>query len=178
MWDRQKAIETILYLANRVSEPTVLRILKLLYLADKLHLSRHGRFILRDRYVAMAFGPVASNTYDLMKEPAIGDFVVIDKKEVAPCRDADVIAFSRTDQECLDEIIAVHGRASTERLIDIAHDQVWKDITDRGKRVKKDAPGPKSLPMPIECIADDLPNAAEVREQLRYLERQGYPQPK
>lgn len=178
MWDRQRAIEAILYLANRVSEPTVLRILKLLYLADKLHLSRHGRFILRDHYVAMEFGPVASNTYDLMKQGVAQSFAVVDKRDVVPCRDADVMAFSRTDQECLDEIVATYGRASTERLIDVAHDQVWKGITDGGRKVKKDAPGPKSLPMPIECIVDDLPNGAEVREQLGYLERQGYPRPK
>ena len=175
MWDRQKAIEAILYLANRVSEPTVLRILKLIYLADKLHLSRHGRFILGDRYVAMVFGPVASSTYDLLKTPEGGDFTVVDKKGVIACRDADTMAFSRTDQECLDEIVATYGRASTDRLMATAHDRVWAEITDGGKMVKKDAPGPTSRLMPVERIADGLANGAEVKAQLAYLERQGYP---
>lgn len=179
MWNRQKAIEAILYLANRIQEPSVLRILKVLYLADKLHLSRYGRFIVRDNYVAMEYGPVASNTYDLLKDEGVTDFSVVGKKkDVIPCRDADVMEFSRTDVECLDEIIRDYGRASTDRLIAIAHDQVWREISDNGKRVKKDTPGPNSLPMPIERIADGLANAAEVRDHLDYLREEGYPSPK
>lgn len=164
MWNRQKAIEAILYLANRVADPTVLKMLSLLYLADKLHLSQHGRLILRDDYVAMECGPVAANAYALLKEPP-ADFVVAGDGGIAPCRNADALEFSRTDNECLNEAIGLFGRLSAEQLIALARDEAWAAVTEGGQR---------DVPMPIERIADTLPNAAEVRAHLDYMKRQGY----
>jgi uncharacterized phage-associated protein len=68
VWDKEKAIEAIVYLANRLDKPTKLKIFKLLYFADKLHMSRYGRFIVGDYYVAMKHGPVPSRTYNILKE--------------------------------------------------------------------------------------------------------------
>ena len=47
--------------------PTVHAALKIRYFSDKLHLSRFGSLGSGDEYVAMKFGPVASNTYNLIK---------------------------------------------------------------------------------------------------------------
>jgi uncharacterized phage-associated protein len=44
-----------------------IRLLKLLYLADRESLRRFGKPITYDRYVAMKFGPVLSEVYDLIK---------------------------------------------------------------------------------------------------------------
>src|SRR4030066_2115183 len=67
-FDRTKAIEAILYLANKIPNPGKYVICKLLYLADKCSLEKYGRFIFGETYCAMERGATPSNAYDLLKE--------------------------------------------------------------------------------------------------------------
>ena len=62
-----KALESVLYIAARLAEPTIHEVLKIRYFADKLHLAQYGFLASGDDYVAMRFGPVASGTYNLLK---------------------------------------------------------------------------------------------------------------
>ena len=66
-FDRDKALEAILYIANSLHNPTFHSISKMLYLSDKLHLQDYGRLICGDSYVAMEYGPVPSAIYNMMK---------------------------------------------------------------------------------------------------------------
>ena len=52
---------------HRATEMSYLRMLKLLYLADRESLKETGRPITGDRVVAMEHGPVLSSVYDLIK---------------------------------------------------------------------------------------------------------------
>jgi len=52
-FNRIKAIEAILYLANKVSDSDIYGICKLLYLVDKTCLEKYGRFIFGETYCAM-----------------------------------------------------------------------------------------------------------------------------
>ena len=153
MWEKTKAVEAILYLANRLFHPTKLQIFKLLYLADKLHLEKYGRFIIYDQYVAMKYGPVPSRTYDMLKTQTEGDFnplrVGEDGRAIYTFRDADLDKFSQSDLECLDEILRRYGHVSTTQLVDIAHDQLWHDLTSSGERFN-DSSVTQSVPMPLE----------------------------
>src|SRR5450759_3309300 len=47
---------------------TRMKLFKLLYLADRAHLIKYARPILKDRYVNMDQGPVPSASYDLVKK--------------------------------------------------------------------------------------------------------------
>ena len=67
--DGRKLIELVVYLTGRLRGPTFHSISKMLYFADKLHLSKYGRLISGDNYVAMAHGPVPSAVYNIMKVP-------------------------------------------------------------------------------------------------------------
>jgi uncharacterized phage-associated protein len=62
-----KGIEAILYIAQKVDDPTFHRISKIMYFADRKHLEKYGRFICGDSYVAMKHGPVPSEIYDILK---------------------------------------------------------------------------------------------------------------
>lgn len=57
-----------LFLKLRGGKMHYLKLLKLLYLADREALLRWGRPISTDRYVSMKHGPVLSNAYDLISE--------------------------------------------------------------------------------------------------------------
>ena len=62
----QKAVAAAAFLIEKTGQ-SLYTLMKMLYLADRLHLSRHGRFIAGDNYTAMRQGPVPSITYDLFK---------------------------------------------------------------------------------------------------------------
>ena len=64
---KEIAIEAILYIANRVERKDIHKICKILYYADQRHLSKYGRSITGDTYIAMAYGPVPSNVEDIFK---------------------------------------------------------------------------------------------------------------
>ena len=67
IFDPDKAVETILYIANKVQGTDFHRISKLMYFADKIRLEESGRFICGDSYMAMKHGPVPCKTYDILK---------------------------------------------------------------------------------------------------------------
>ena len=69
-FNESKAIETILYLANRISRSYKYKICKMLYLADKTSLEKYGRFIFGESYSAMQEGATPSKSYDILKQIA------------------------------------------------------------------------------------------------------------
>jgi hypothetical protein len=66
-----KIVEAILFLLQEAEKQgralTQYQIVKSVFIADLQHLRKFGRPISFDNYVAMKFGPVPSETYDLLK---------------------------------------------------------------------------------------------------------------
>ncbi|MAM63872.1 Panacea domain-containing protein [Maritimibacter sp. UBA3975] len=140
-----KIVEAILYLAHKGLDLDQYKLVKLLYLADRAHFQRFGRPITFDKYVAMQFGPVASNAYDMVrKRSALGvtpdklpfdieqhDKIFLVRK---PLREVDTSLFSRSDLHILDETVAEYGDKSFDQLFEITHDhfaydRAWKNRT-------------------------------------------------
>jgi uncharacterized phage-associated protein len=69
--NRKKIIEAILFLIEEAQredcELTQYEIVKSLFVADVFHLKKFGRPVIFDNYVAMKFGPVPSEAYDMLK---------------------------------------------------------------------------------------------------------------
>lgn len=130
-FDRQSAIETILYLSRRSKEPTFHRISKLLYFADRIHLARYGRLICGDSYTAMKHGPVPSGVYDILKfvkgtgnatfPEAIGAFEVRNGYHVKPLRAENVEWLSDSDIECLNQSLREFDEKGFDELTHISH---------------------------------------------------------
>lgn len=165
-FDRDKALEVILFIAKSLSYPSLHSIAKMLYLADKLHLQDYGRMICGDRYIAMEYGPVPSAIYDMMKVAAKRATVDVDWDEIIqdaldvhqgryiiPKRDSDMDLLSESEVECLQQTISLYGKKSFGELTDITHDVAWNETGD-------------NQPISIESIVKTLPNAAEVAEYL------------
>jgi len=158
-FDRRKAVEAILYLAKRISDSDIYGICKLLYLVDKTCLEKYGRFIFGETYYAMQEGSTPSNAYDLLKEAAQTpiDELQVKGNQVIALRDANLDYLSKSDIECLDQIIEVWGKVPNWSRREAAHDDAWKQAW--GKRRNKG-----SEKIPIESIAalladsDDLIN--------------------
>ncbi len=162
-FDPEKAVEVILYVANRVNDPGFHRISKLLYFADREHLAKYGRFISGDSYVAMKHGPVPSGTYDILKcvrgdgltcpVPHASESFRVDAPRVLPLRDADMSLLSESEKECLDAAIAKYGNMTFGELTNASHDKTWESA-DENEFIL------------VEQIVATLPDAEEL---LRHL---------
>mgnify|MGYP001586342945 CR=1 FL=1 len=169
MFDPEKALQVILWIAGRVRSANFHRISKIAYFADRVHLQKYGRQICGDSYVAMMHGPVPSGIYDMLKavrgdghsplvDKAKEAFDVVGKYNVVPKREADADFFSESDVECLDWAVKTYGRKSFDELTRLSHDAAWKK-TDENDLID------------ITTIIKTLPNAKELLEHLEGIER-------
>lgn len=68
LFDMDSAISSVLYILGKTGgSADIHHVYKTLYFADQEHLSKYGRSITGDTYIAMKFGPVPSNLYDIAK---------------------------------------------------------------------------------------------------------------
>jgi len=145
----RKALETVVYLANK--DQRQYWVLKAIYVADKEHLSRYGRQIFGDRYIAMSQGPVPSLAYDIVKsvrEGAANYFfpdpspdtalqIVPDNRTVKPKsgREADTNILSPSEIQCLDYAYNVVKDLTFEQLKLLTHDSAY-DAADQNDDIE------------------------------------------
>ncbi len=166
----KRAIESVLFLANRLPNPTIHGILKLRYFADKLHMASYGFMASGDDYYALKFGPVGSHTYNLLKaargerngfihpalvEAALGN-IVVEEKNVRPLRDANLDVLAPSDLECLERAVAIYGQMSFRKMTEISHDAAWLKTWNSDDT---------EMMVPTD-IAGTLDNANEVLEYM------------
>lgn len=116
-FDPEKALEALVYVVGRVPQGDMYKALKVLYIADKLHLGRYGRFIYGESYAALPHGPVPQNAYDAVRvlsgerarsafsESLLREAIERSGNRLIARRAPDIDALSRSDAECLDEAI-------------------------------------------------------------------------
>ena len=167
-FEPDRALALVLYVANRLRYPTLHSVSKVLYFADRDHLSRYGSLLSGDTYVAMRHGPAPSAIHNLMKAAAGRQETMIppvfyrlfreslgveNEHRVTPLRHADESQLSAAQRECLDNSIRQNGRLSFVRLTAKSYDAAWKsaDANDI---------------MDVKAIARTLPNARDVLAAL------------
>lgn len=171
MYDWRKEDEAIIYLAQRLQPAYPRKVLDVLYLAEKLHLSRYGRTITGGQWWASHYGPLPKRwrNRDLLASehnytqslPTI-DFpatVYWTHRLVRPLREPDRTEFSQTDEECLDEVIRLSQEREDEETYNEARDWAWMKATD-GLVIGHFAP------IPLLTISLTLPNALAVIKLL------------
>jgi uncharacterized phage-associated protein len=160
LFDETKAIETILYLSNRISESCKYNICKMLYFADKISLEKCGRFIFGETYSALAKGAIPSKAYDLLKQ--IADTPIealnVEGNDIIPLRDARLEYLSKSDIECLNQAIEIYDNNPIKMKAD-AHDSAWQKAWDnRGDK--------KSSRISIRHIAQTLNDSESLIDYL------------
>jgi uncharacterized phage-associated protein len=144
-----------------------MKLIKLLYLADREALLRWERPITTDRWVSMKNGPVVSQIYNLIREePAPGEDGLwrrhiqpagYDVRLVAPIDDDEL---SAAEVRLLHQIFALHGRRNRWELVSISHTlPEWKH------------PGPSSTPIePADILRGEGRSESEVAAVIAELE--------
>lgn len=134
----EATINSVLYIVKQYGgESDMHRIFKTLYFADQLHLSKYGRTITGDVYIAMNYGPVPSKTDDIFKAIR-GDsyfsagnlaqyFHFVNKYIIKMDANPDMDWLSLTDIECLDYSIDKCGRKNFDELTSMSHGLAWSN---------------------------------------------------
>lgn len=150
LFRKDVAIQAILYVAHAIGErKDIHKICKTLYYADQMHLSKYGRSITGDVYIAMNYGPVPSNIEDIFKamrgdsyfSDQVDDikeyFYFVNKYILKTKKEPDMDFVSDSDVECLDSAILKGKDKSFKELTIMSHDLAWENThKDRAMSVK------------------------------------------
>jgi uncharacterized phage-associated protein len=163
-FNQKKTVEAILYITQKYAD--IYKTLKILYFADKEHISKWGRSITGDWYVAMKLGPVPSCAYDLVKgtrdEFNLGRSLEIEdfkanKYKISPARKPNMEMLSKSEIDCLNYSIQKYGKLSHDELVKVSHaDPAYKNASLNDE-------------ISLEAIIDSLPNRDKLREYFRNI---------
>lgn len=129
-------INAVLYIIQQMGGKVDMhKIFKTLYFADQEHLSKYGRTITGDVYIAMNYGPVPSKIDDIFKAVR-GDsyfpagklqsyFHFINRYTVSNDKEADLDYLSKSDLECLDNAISKCKDKNFGELTNMSHGEAW-----------------------------------------------------
>ena len=131
-----------------------MKAIKLIFLADRLHLRKYGRPIVGDMYWAMKLGPVGSLTKNVAELSSISEEALayakkyikpIDEKKqiLASLKKEDLSVFSKTDLECIESVYNKFSDKDQFELADITHEfpewiKLKKELDGGKKRVRMD----------------------------------------
>lgn len=141
--NKEKNGVLLAYLAERIPNVTLRKLLKLVYLTDEKFTIERGFPLTWFNYFAWKKGPVAPEVYDV-KNGSFADFVQChrnsnDKYEVSPVSGAltedRLNLYSRYEMNMIDEIISKYGSMSADELTDITHleNTLWSKVVNENK---------------------------------------------
>ena len=136
LFDERKAAQAAAYRLYRAGGRLPgLKLVKLMYLAERESLKRFGDSITGDRFVSMPHGPVLSKTYSLIGgfdssveggweswiSDRAGHDVALRDSSMIRSPDEDLLALSESDLECLGAIWENFGHWEKFKLRDYTH---------------------------------------------------------
>jgi uncharacterized phage-associated protein len=141
-FDRDKALATILYISKRLIDRSGRRaagfhkVFKILYFADQKHLSKYGRPIVGDYYIAMEHGPVPSKIYDMIKivrgdsfiEDTMNLDIFFDVSEhfIFPKQNPAMDELSESELDCIKDSLTENQELSFSELKRKSHDRAYQ----------------------------------------------------
>ncbi|HEU4554556.1 MAG TPA: type II toxin-antitoxin system antitoxin SocA domain-containing protein [Chitinophaga sp.] len=135
----KKAVQALNFLAEKNGSPlNKMKAIKLIWLADRLHLRTYGRTITGDVYFALPYGPVPSTTRDILEinSFSLSDdelnysneyLVITDKLNYNTNKVPNTKVFSKTDLDILEKILEKYGAFDQFTLSKLSHQfPEWK----------------------------------------------------
>ena len=147
--NKEKNGVLLAYLAERIPNVTLRKLLKLVYLTDEKFTIERGFPLTWFNYFAWKKGPVAPEVYDV-KNGSFADFVQChrnsnDKYEISLVSGAltedRLNLYSRYEMNMIDEIISKYGSMSADELTDITHlkNTLWSKVVNENKLTFSDS---------------------------------------
>lgn len=152
-FDIEKLVACLYFFASKTKALDKLKAAKLLYFADKYHLTRHGKPILGDIYYRLDYGPIPSKSLDVLNEAIepyqlsipqenlemLKSYLKIDRSkshpvfEVKAPHDLDIL--SESEVEALQETIKKYGHYTGPQLIELTHKEASWRKTERNEEI-------------------------------------------
>ncbi|MBI4560385.1 MAG: SocA family protein [Candidatus Hydrogenedentes bacterium] len=165
-FDIEKAVQVVAYLLKHEPnrQASIMKLLKLLYIADRESLRDAGFPITGDDPVAMQHGPVLTRIYNLMKTP--GDWEEPTREEDLWCqvfkresgklltllRDPGDDLLSDYERQKLDEVLSKYGSLTAAELRGATHEfPEWRN----------NEVGGSSVPIPLKDILEAVERAED-----------------
>jgi uncharacterized phage-associated protein len=152
-YDSSRAAQAVLWLLHKHGGAMdKLKLVKLVFYADRDHIAKFGRPIAGGPYVAMKHGPVSSKLLNDLAQAAPGAGYPFEARgrRVLALSQVDENELSESDMSVLEAVNAQYGNLDTFRLRDLTHElKAWR----------KNYPDPKantSHPLPYEDFFLDL----------------------
>jgi uncharacterized phage-associated protein len=129
-FDEEKSTAMAAYLLRKCPDRRMnyLKLIKLLYIADREALKRWGYPLTGDAYFSLPHGPVVSRIKDLITDdPAFSgakvwtSYIRRSDHDVVAMAKPPLDSLSRAELELLDEIFADYGSYTPWQLVDLAH---------------------------------------------------------
>jgi uncharacterized phage-associated protein len=179
-FNAKKAAQVIAFFAAKspLGQIDIIKVIKLVYLADRESFAKYGFPVLDDNYYSMPHGPVNSDTYrhvngEVEVEGTAWAEYLTDKSDhkvgaVKAFTIDELDELSDADVECLDAVWRRFGHMGKWQLRDWTHEEKnvpeWED------------PGTSSNPIPVERIlravgVDNIDEQAKVIKDHRQLEK-------
>lgn len=179
LFDERRTAQAAAYLLYRSGGALpLIKLVKLLYLAERLSLQRYGEPITGDKLVSMPHGPVLSRTYDHINGalPSVeggwetwvadraGHKVVLRDEKMISSPEKDLLRLSESDLEVLSETWEQFGHWDRWDLVKYTHSSACPEWQD---------PDGSSQPIPYETLFEKLGYTTEQSQALstRLLEQ-------
>lgn len=118
----KKRLSAIVFFARKGNRYTIDRykLMKLLWLSDRIHLNRYGRMILYDTYNALLYGPEPATTVDYSKATH-EDFYTVEGVFITATSEADLHYFSKSDINVMEEVWEKYGKLDPIEFRNFSH---------------------------------------------------------
>lgn len=168
VFDERKATDAAAFLLSlNKNKLPYMKLMKLLYMADRISLSEYHSSITTDSYYSMEYGPVLSGIYDCIRHRgdlpdrrAWKNTIAIDREAYTAELKEGRHTFDMLSEEEKDILKSVNDDHKEERRLELSDSfPEWKN------------PGSSQIPLPVEdIIAATIINGKEKEEALSDLE--------
>lgn len=165
LFSNRKATQAVAVLLRLDSKCSLnrMKLLKLLYIADRESIGETGMPITGDTYVAMKHGPVLSNIYNLIALRDVNseywdDYIENVELDVVLLEDPGQDELCQYEIDKLNEVFRRYEKKSQWEL---------RDLTHKFEEWKRNDPGHSSQPIPFEHIVDAVGRADDMDDLVQ-----------
>ena len=145
----EKVVQALAYLTQKNNgKINKMKIIKLIYFADRFHLRKYGKLLSGDKYYGMEYGAVPSITKDLATRNIFLDENVLEyidnyldtseQYDLGLKNDCELDFLSESELEALDFAFQVFGDKDEFQLANISHDYPeWDNIKEELQSKKR-----------------------------------------
>lgn len=128
----KKSVQALNYLALKSGGSlNKMKAIKMIWLADRLHLRKYGRTITGDVYFALPYGPIPSTTRDILEDNSLVSDTELSysneylskfsKYDYSSKKAANEKVFSKTDLDAIENVFTKYNHLNEFELSDLSH---------------------------------------------------------